>query len=122
VAKRTVALNLAVDALNYLTQFGPFGEVLHVETDVVCFGEVVEVGAGYEEEVVGPHGPDCRHFLGRVGGPMARWCVVGWLFGDLGRGRAPREGGVLSGKVAVFCGGWGWDLCERVHMYYMYSG
>jgi hypothetical protein len=34
---------------------------------------------------------------------MARWCVVWWLFGDLGGEGAPRgKVGCLSGKVAGF--------------------
>jgi hypothetical protein len=101
VAKRTVALNLAVHALDYLTQFGPFGEVLHVETDVVCFGEVVEVCAGYKEEVVGPHGPDCRHFLGRV---EVQW-RVGVLFGGCLEiwGEGPPRGKVGCCRVKLLC-------------------
>jgi hypothetical protein len=42
----------------------PFCEVLEVETDVVGFGEVVEVGRGDAQEVEGLHGPDCGHFGG----------------------------------------------------------
>ena len=57
----TVSLNLPVQALDHLAQLGPFRQVLEVEADVVRLGEVVEVGRGEVEEVVGPHGPDCRH-------------------------------------------------------------
>ena len=92
--KRTVTFNLPVQALDHLAQLGPFRQVLEVEADVVRLGEVVEVGRGEVEEVVGTHGADCRHcyrarFALRVavavrrglGGPRERWVVMGGFGG-----------------------------------------
>lgn len=62
---RTVSLNVPVNAFYHLTQLGPFCQIFHVEADVVRFREVVEVGGGDAEKVVGPHGPDRGH-LGHV--------------------------------------------------------
>jgi hypothetical protein len=73
---------------------------------------VVEICAGYEQEIVGPHGPDCRHFfLGRVGRFNGAWIVVVVCFGDLGRCASAGR----WGRVKLLCfedGGDGW-----VHMY-----
>ena len=63
----TVRFDLPVVAFNDLAQLGPFGEVLEVEADVVCFGQVVEITWIELEEICACHGTDERHCeLGRV--------------------------------------------------------
>ena len=62
---RTVAFNLAVDALDDPAQVGPPGQVLEVEADGVRLGEGVEIGRGDAQQVGRAHGADGRHDYAR---------------------------------------------------------
>lgn len=64
---RTVSFYFSVQALDDLAQLWPFGQVLEVKANVVRLGEVVEVGGGEFEEIIGSHRTDRRH------------CCSGWV-------------------------------------------
>ncbi len=61
VRRLTVANYIAVLVFCNCEERGPVDEVVHVEVDVVVFGEGIEVGEVHVEEVLGAEGAEGCH-------------------------------------------------------------
>lgn len=72
----TVCLNLPVCPFDDFAELRPFGEVFEVESDVVGFGEVVEIARVELQEVGGGHRPCVGHVKPlRVPLSMKEWSI-----------------------------------------------
>lgn len=54
----TVSFDAAITTFNHHAEFGPFREIFEVETDVVCFGKMIQVARVEIEEIRRRHGSD----------------------------------------------------------------